>query len=219
MTRRTEQWLHDHKNYPHDYCLIWPFARDPNVGRGSLRVPGKSNWAHRVMCEMVKGPPPTPKHECAHSCGNGHQGCVNPNHLSWKTRSENQIERYRIHGRGNPNANGNKSRFTPEQIEKIRSQHGEFTITKLAEMYGCSYGTIQYYLKYRERRGHAGGTINHWTPDDDDRLREAMSRGYTYKQAGEFVGRAEKATASRCKRIGLKSEWVRPAAKQARTFQ
>jgi hypothetical protein len=28
MPTRTEQWLLDHKDYPHDYCLIWPFAPD-----------------------------------------------------------------------------------------------------------------------------------------------------------------------------------------------
>lgn len=79
----THNWLEDHKDYPHDYCLIWPFAREGRVGRGMLGHNGKSAWAHRLMCEMVRGPAPIDKPQAAHSCGNGDQGCVNPRHLSW----------------------------------------------------------------------------------------------------------------------------------------
>lgn len=163
MTTRPERWLQDHKDYPHkDWCLVWPFGRDPRVGRGIVRTgPGKpklpSGWAHRVMCEMVHGTPPTPQHQAAHSCGNGHLGCVNPHHLSWKTNSENQLERYRVHERGlAPNPYGNRGHYTPEQISEIRRLYaeGNHTQVKLAEMFGCSLGTIQYYLKYRETRGH-----------------------------------------------------------------
>lgn len=162
---KTLQWIEDHKDYPHDYCLIWPFARETRVGRGMMDVNGKRGWAHRVMCEAVHGPAPDNRPVAAHSCGNGDQGCVNPRHLSWSTNSENQLQRY-AQGRGNPNANGNKSMFTPEQIAEIRAKHGEFTQVKLAEMYGCSPATIQYYLRIREQRGHAGGKIDHWSPDE-----------------------------------------------------
>src|ERR1700744_4525224 len=150
MTTRTEQWLLDHKDYPHDYCLIWPFAREGRVGRGMMGGRDeKTRWAPRLMGELVHGPAPTDKPQAAHSCGNGDHGCVNPRHLSWKDNSANQLDRS-MHGRA---ANGKQHKFTPEQIDKMRSQYGEFTQTKLAEMYECSLGTIQYYLKYREERG------------------------------------------------------------------
>ena len=204
MTTRTEQWLFDHKDYPHDYCLIWPFARESRVGRGMMGGVGNRKWAHRAMCEIVHGPAPTDKPQAAHSCGNGDQGCVNPRHLSWANNSENQRQRY-AQGRGNPNANGNKSRFTPTQIAEIRAKYGEFTQVKLAEMYGCSLGTIQYYLKYRDERGHAGGKVDHWSPEEDEKLRRAIGWGYNFRQIAEYVGRSLGATTGHAYRLGLKS--------------
>ena len=53
--------------------------------------------ASRYMCELVNGSPPTPRHEAAHSCGWGQGGCVNPRHLRWATRVENEAEKI-IHG-------------------------------------------------------------------------------------------------------------------------
>jgi hypothetical protein len=204
MPSATEQWLLDHRDYPHDYCLIWPFARESRVGRGMLGGRGNRKWAHRAMCEIVNGPAPIDKPQACHSCGNGDQGCVNGRHLSWGTNSRNQFERY-AHGRVNPNANGNKGMFTPTQIEEIRSKYGEFTQTKLAEMYGCSLGTIQYYLKYREERGHAGGKIIHWTPMEDDQIRDCVKRGLNFTQMAREIGRSVSATTARAYRLGLKS--------------
>jgi hypothetical protein len=201
---KTYDWIKAHRDYPHDeWCLIWPFSRDPRVGRGQMGDE-EDQWAHRVMCREVHGPAPSPKHQTAHSCGNGHLGCVNPRHLSWKTNSENQLERYRVHGRGNPNANGNKSQFTPEQIAKMCSQYGEFTQTKLAEMYGCSLGTIQYYLKYRDARGYAG-KIKHWSPLDDDTLKDLFQRGWKHKDIATVLDRSIAGVQMRAKRLGLAS--------------
>lgn len=200
----THKWLEDHKHYPHDeYCLIWPFAREPRVGRGMVGTSGdgKTRWAHRVMCEMVKGPAPADKPQAAHSCGNGDQGCVNPHHLSWANNSKNQMDRT-AHGRA---ATGVQHKFTPEQIEKMKSQYGEFTQTKLAEMYGCSLGTIQYYLKYREERGHAGGKIKHWHPEEIENLRIGIARGMSFNELADFVGRNACAVSMKTYRLGLKS--------------
>jgi hypothetical protein len=213
MTTRTEQWLLDHKDYAHDWCLLWPFARDPRVGRGMMgSSDGKSKWAHRAMCELVYGPAPIDKPQCAHSCGNGDQGCVNPRHLSWANNSENQRQRY-AHGRGNPNANGPKSRFTPTQIAEIKAKYGEFTQTKLAEMYGCSLGTIQYYLKYREERGHAGGKIIPWSPEEDEKLREAVEQGHPLRVVAGMVGRKFESVTSRMYRLGIHAKSDHHASK------
>lgn len=201
---QTRNWIEDHKDYPHDYCLIWPFARESRVGRGMMDGAGNRRWAHRVMCEAIHGPAPADKPQAAHSCGNGDQGCVNPRHLSWASNSENQRQRY-AHGRGNPNANGNKGMFTPEQIADIQAKYGEFTQTKLAEMYGCSLGAIQYYLKYREERGHAGGKIDHWSPEEDDALRGHIANGKNFNQIAKMIGRSWGATSGRAYRLGLKS--------------
>jgi hypothetical protein len=68
-------------------CIQWPYTRD-RQGYGRISF-GGHQIASRFICEMTHGKPPTPEHEAAHSCGNGHLGCVNPKHLSWKTHAEN----------------------------------------------------------------------------------------------------------------------------------
>lgn len=202
---KAKEWLLAHRDYPHeDWCLIWPFGRDRREGRATMHVDGKHGLAHRVMCEMICGPAPADKPQATHSCGNGDQGCVNPRHLAWGDNSDNQHQRY-AHGRPNTNANGNRSQFTPEQIETIRAQWGEFTQEKLAEMYGVSIPTIQYYLKYRKTRGHAGLKVNHWSPEEDERLKQAIARGCNFRKAAEYVGRPMSATTARAYRLGLKS--------------
>ena len=205
MVSRTEQWLLDHKDYPHDYCLIWPFARESRVGRGMMSdSTGKRKWAHRCMCEMVHGPAPDDKPQAAHSCGNGDQGCVNPRHLSWATNSENQLHRY-AQGRGNPNANGNKGMFTEAQIAEMRSLYGQMTQMEIAARFGCSLGTVQYYLKYREQRGHAGRKIDHWSPAEDEVLRRHIAAGKNFPEIAKLIGRPLGAVTSHAYRNGLKS--------------
>ena len=80
-----------------DNCLIWPFS---TVGRGYARVSigGKMILVTRILCEEKYGPPPSETHQAAHNCGNGHLGCVNPNHLRWATPAENGKDT-RMHGR------------------------------------------------------------------------------------------------------------------------
>jgi hypothetical protein len=90
------KWLNQHIGYDGDSCLAWPFHRDER-GRARVDVNRHQKNAARVMCEKVNGPPPDETHQAAHSCGKGHEGCVNPNHLSWKTPAENQSDRV-VHG-------------------------------------------------------------------------------------------------------------------------
>lgn len=71
-------------------CVKFPFVRDRH-GYGLIhRWRGRRSInASRVMCILHHGEPPFERAEAAHSCGNGHKGCVNPNHLRWATRQEN----------------------------------------------------------------------------------------------------------------------------------
>lgn len=139
------RWLKDHVNHDGDGCLIWPFFRDPHYGRGRLGVEGEHLWAHRVMCELVHGPAPADKPLAAHSCGNGHLGCVHPKHLDWKDNSQNQIER-RLHGRPE-GAIGTRTRLRPEQIEAIREMKGKVPQLTMAKLMGVKRGTIEYWQR------------------------------------------------------------------------
>jgi hypothetical protein len=128
-----------------DDCLKWPFLLKSN-GYGRVSVNSRKYLAHRFVCELVNGNPPTPKHQAAHSCGNGHLGCVNPHHLSWKTPSENQADRiiHDTHCRGERHSN---AKLTELQVLEIRRLIGAYRVTTLAKMFGVSKGMICHIVK------------------------------------------------------------------------
>lgn len=127
------KWLHVAYARAGETCLVWPFNK-PN-GYGMLGHLGKMHYAHVLMCEWRHGQRPSPGHEASHSCGNGHKGCVNPLHLSWKTRTENQLDRA---------AHGTKARrkLTPEKAAQIRAMRGQKTQAELARMFGVSRANV-----------------------------------------------------------------------------
>lgn len=121
--------------YDGDGCLQWPLFCDDH-GYGIVGYNGEQLKAARVMCELVKGQPPTLDHECAHSCGRGHLGCVDGRHLSWKTRAENQQDR-RLHGtHGKPGVPG-RNRLSTAQIAEIKSIGRTMTQRAIAAKFNC----------------------------------------------------------------------------------
>lgn len=123
-------------NFDGDECLIWPFRRDRH-GYGRVSFQGKSALAHRAVCTIVHGTPPTDKHMAAHSCANGPGGCVNPNHLRWATHAENTRDAVE-HGsmkRGNEIWN---AKLTPADIKKIRAVAGQVPVRDICQEYEIS---------------------------------------------------------------------------------
>lgn len=80
-------------------CLIWEHGTAK--GYGVIRVDGQQRYVHRLACEEINGPPPTPEHQAAHNCGN--PLCCNPLHLRWATRLENEADKV-IHGTRKPSS-------------------------------------------------------------------------------------------------------------------
>lgn len=122
-------------------CLPWPFERTWK-GYGRVKVGGKRLAAHRVICEKVHGPSPSSLHEAAHSCGKGHLGCVNPNHVRWLTRQENMLEKNE-HGtmaRGAKNGNASMSENTARQVKKLL---GTMTQQKIADRLGVTRSAVR----------------------------------------------------------------------------
>jgi hypothetical protein len=139
----TVQWLRDHAAYKGRRCLTWPFAT--SRGYGMFGYLGELRYAHRFMCELTHGPAPADKPQCRHSCGKGHLGCVNPQHLSWATQSENHLDR-RKHGTAATSKLGHAGRvLSPAQISKVKELRtiGKFTTTELAANFGVSRRTIE----------------------------------------------------------------------------
>lgn len=122
-------------------CLMWPFCRSGN-GYGQVQQNGRKRIASRVICELAHGPPPTPFHHAAHSCGNGHLGCVNPHHLEWKTPSENiGVDRER-HGRTARGERSGTAKLTQRQVDQIRSLLGKKPQRVIGQMFGVSESAI-----------------------------------------------------------------------------
>lgn len=130
-----QRFLHD-VVLPHPdkaVCLHWPY--NTSGGYGQLRMNGGPKWVHRLVCEATHGPAPTPKHEAAHSCGNGHLGCVNPHHISWKTRAENFADKL-THGTHNQGSKHPLAKLAEDEIREIRNLRGTLTQKEMARIFG-----------------------------------------------------------------------------------
>ena len=111
------QWINDHLDSVSDECLIWPYSTNDH-GYGRIRV-GNREWvASRLMCAMKHGDAPSDRHEAAHSCGNGHLGCTNPNHLRWATPEENQADRVE-HGTSNRGEQNAQSVLSSDDVLRV----------------------------------------------------------------------------------------------------
>ena len=130
-----KRWLRAHLDHQdREFCLIWPFRRAQN---GYPQIGAARVVPTRVMCEHRHGPPPSPKHQAAHSCNNGHGGCVNPWHLDWKTPAENQLDR--------PDRGGRMPRkLTLEQVDEIRSMKGRERTVDTAERFQVTEANIRH---------------------------------------------------------------------------
>jgi hypothetical protein len=103
-------------------------------GYATVRFDGKLQIASRLMCEIVNGLPPADWYHAAHSCMNGHLGCVNPKHLRWATPADNGKEKRKA-----PNY---QSKVTEDQVRKIRAMTGQKTQAALAKEYDVSPAVI-----------------------------------------------------------------------------
>lgn len=120
--------------YTGDDCLTWPFARSSN-GYSNIGINGRNARVHRIVCETVNGSPPSPKHEAAHTCGNGHEGCVNPRHVVWKTHAGNERDKVE-HGTAVRGAKHALSKLSSADVLTILSLRGRLSNTKIAAQYG-----------------------------------------------------------------------------------
>ncbi len=126
-------------------CLTWPYAK--SSGYGVMQADGKDKLVHILACQHRNGPPPTPKHEAAHSCGKGHEACCSQMHLSWKTRKENHADKL-VHGTHNRGERHGMAKLTTDNVRFIKA-HSEMRGVDLAAMFHVHPATICFIRKGR----------------------------------------------------------------------
>lgn len=109
-------------------CITWPFARDQN-GYGKVFVDGRLHYASRLVCEKVNGTADE-NMEAAHACGKGHEGCIAPWHLTWKTRHENLRDKIK-HGTS-------AIKLTEDDVRQIRALRPHLTFVEIGQRFGIS---------------------------------------------------------------------------------
>lgn len=122
-----------------DECILWPWSC-AGSGYGQFGTEGKLWKAHVWVCTQVHGPRPEKKY-AAHSCHQ--QTCVNPRHVSWKTNSENMLDKREI-GTGNRCGFGPKGKLTPQQRGEILALRGKLTHREIANRYGIVESTVRH---------------------------------------------------------------------------
>jgi hypothetical protein len=137
-----KDWVAAHKDHQGDECLKWPFAlgRD-GYGRIHRDGGGALTTASNYMCEVAHGPRPSPRHECAHSCGKGREACVNPRHLYWATPQENQNDRVG-HGTSNRGTRQWKAKLTEDDIRAIRAMSHTAPQSDISALFDIDRGHI-----------------------------------------------------------------------------
>lgn len=122
-------------------CVNWPYGKK-ETGYACVWLDGQMRSASRYVCELVNGPPPTPEHQAAHSCGKGHEACIAPNHLSWKTPEGNNADKY-LHGTANLGERNGQSKITEQQAREIISLKGSMTQKEIGNRFGIARSTVR----------------------------------------------------------------------------
>lgn len=122
-------------------CLTWPFFVS-GKGYAWIFYEGRSRSATRLVCALVHGPAPSSIHEAAHSCGNGHLGCISGKHLRWATPKENMADKTihgtQLHGELIPSS---KLKETEVRAIIVALNRGERSVD-LAQQYKVASNTI-----------------------------------------------------------------------------
>lgn len=125
-----------------DECLVWPFNR-ARGGYACIRAGDKLVFVSHLHCTERYGPKPTPLHEAAHSCGNGHLGCVHPGHVRWATHSENCDDKA-AHGTLPVGSANPFAKLTENDARAIMALKGAASARIIAEQFHISRETVSH---------------------------------------------------------------------------
>ncbi len=126
--------------YKGSECLSWPFGKTI-AGYAQIHIEDTTANVSRMVCERVKGPPPTPGHEAAHSCGKGHEACISPAHVFWKTHIENEADKI-SHGTSQRGERNPMAKLTDPEVRQILALKGVMTQRAIAQKFHISQAHV-----------------------------------------------------------------------------
>lgn len=130
------RWLLSEAHVLPPTCILWPKP----CPYPQARIDGQQVAVHRYICRAVNGPKPSPKHEVAHTCGRGEEGCVHPKHVIWATHAENMSHTV-IHGTSLRGERTNFAKLNEAAVLAIRSTDEPADV--VATRYNVSAHTIR----------------------------------------------------------------------------
>jgi hypothetical protein len=121
-------------------CWLWT-AFCNKYGYGHFRVDGTTRSAHRLSLELHLGRPLLPGMFVCHAPHSicGHRNCVNPAHLSEKTRAENSADMI-TDGTSNRGARHPSCKLTEAKVRAIRADTR--LLREIATEYGIQVPTV-----------------------------------------------------------------------------
>ena len=118
---------------PNTGCWLWLGApKDKGRGYGTLRVEGRSVYAHRFSYELHRGPIPDGL-GVLHRCDVHH--CVTPDHLFLGTQADNNRDRDQKGRHAVGHKNG-RAKLTWEKVREIRRRAGTVSAAALGREFG-----------------------------------------------------------------------------------
>jgi hypothetical protein len=134
--RATREFLKRATEYEGDECRLWPFGT--SHGYACINIRGEpTRLVSRILCERVHGQPLEVNMEAAHSCGVA--ACVNPRHIRWASRAENEADKLR-HGTRSRGAEVPGAKLVEADVRVIRAS--PLRTAELARIFGLSHTTV-----------------------------------------------------------------------------
>ena len=122
-----------------DDCILSP---EGTSGYWSFNKNGTQILAHRWVCLQANGPAPDKQSMAAHTCGNGHLGCVNPRHLCWKTPTQNAADKH-VHGTAQIGERNASAKLKETDIPIIRKLAEQLSFREIARRFGVGRVAIR----------------------------------------------------------------------------